>query len=298
MPLWNSEEKVFDCYVAGVDSRSEDDTEAAVREVFGDLPGTVFEFEYDGLGNSRTEVLKRAWEEYSWATHVMFIDPDWMPVVGTVKKDQLSMDFTNFFFKIHDRNGKTARILDWMVLHEEGLGMKYRWHEQWIIPEGSPNDVTKPFLLGWEIEERKDQENWHTLEHADSFSYKRYLFEISELYQDYLLDPLDSRLLYYLGFDHLAAWEASQRMEPGSVDDAEVEMHLREGMKYLTARAGEGYLSRSGGSSGVKRWDEGAVPLDEMSYAALQYLGVMSWAVLKDGAAAEGWYKRCVEFDG
>jgi len=57
LPLWNEEEKVFDCYVAGIDSRSEDDTKDAIKEVFKDLPGVVFKFNYDGLGNARTEVL-------------------------------------------------------------------------------------------------------------------------------------------------------------------------------------------------------------------------------------------------
>jgi len=95
----------------------------------------------------------------------MFIDPDWKPIGGTVKKSQLSIDYTNFFFKIHDRNGQTTRIIDWMVLHEEGLKMKYRWHEQWIFPEGGPNPITKSYLLGWEIEEKKDNENWHTKTH-------------------------------------------------------------------------------------------------------------------------------------
>jgi hypothetical protein len=159
--MWNSAEQLFDCYVAGVDSRTTDDTEVAIKEAFEGIPGTIFTFSYDGLGNSRTEVLKRAWEEYSWATHVIFIDPDWRPVPGTMDKSQLSLEYTNFFFKIHDRNGKTTRILDWMVLHEEGLKMKYRWHEQWVFPETSPNEITKPFLLSWEIEERKDKEVRH-----------------------------------------------------------------------------------------------------------------------------------------
>lgn len=66
LPLWNQDETLFDCYVAGIDSRSTDDTANAILRAMGeDIPGVIFDFEYDGLGNARTEVLKVAWEHFA-----------------------------------------------------------------------------------------------------------------------------------------------------------------------------------------------------------------------------------------
>ena len=53
----------FDAYVLGIDSKSRDDTAGAVAEILGDeIPGTVFSFEYSGLGRARTLCLQKAWE--------------------------------------------------------------------------------------------------------------------------------------------------------------------------------------------------------------------------------------------
>ena len=249
---------------------------------------------------------------YFSATHVMFIDPDWKPIRGTIEKSQLTKEHTNFFFKIHDRNGKTTRILDWLVLQEPNLRMKYRWHEQWVFPHDSVNSVMKTFLLGWEVEERKDKENWHTKSHEDSFSYDRYLFEIGELTQDYEENKDDPRVLYYLGFDHLAALEAASKVDEGKVSEAAKAEHLEKAIFYLKERVkgsvgekegegeGEGEGKAKVGSSDQNEipWHlYGKSPNAEMSYSSLQFLGIVNWIYKRDDSEAELWYKRCIEFD-
>ena len=118
----------------------------------------------------------------------MFVDPDWKPVSETLNKDDLVGEFTNYFFTIFDRNGKTTRSLDWLVIHEPGLRMLYNWHEQWDYPPASPYASLIPKTLPWQVSERDDNANWHQLQHAGgggSFSYERYLFELSEMERDW-----------------------------------------------------------------------------------------------------------------
>ena len=70
----------------------------------------------------------------------MFIDPDWKPVGETLNKQDLD-NSTNYFFTVKDRNGKTSRSLDWLVIHEEGESTEEQsidwgnWNPPFLTPE-------------------------------------------------------------------------------------------------------------------------------------------------------------------
>ncbi|GMH54121.1 hypothetical protein TL16_g01611, partial [Triparma laevis f. inornata] len=320
LPLYGPD--FFDCYVLAVDSKTSDDTVDNVRKVMGeDKPGYIFEFEYEGLGRARKKCLEHAWREFSWASHIMFVDPDWKPVGETLNKQDLDPDSTNYFFIVKDRNGKTSRSIDWLVVHEDGIKMKYNWHEQWVFPRGGEfgGAVVKNKILGWVFEERDDFDNWHEGEHISSFSYERYIFELGELERDWNEtvegggeggeDAGDAhRLLYYLGFAHLACLEAAINGRVGKgvvVDDEKKTYHLEKGVEYLTMRAGKEYIDwelketdlMDGTGGGIPRWMYGVAPSVEMSQATLQYLGIIHWIYKKDAFAADKWYEKCMEFN-
>lgn len=130
------------------------------------------------------------------------------------------------------------------------------------------------------------------------------MFEIGELSQDYELDREDSRVMYYLGFDHLAALEAANKMEAGEVSDEVKRGHLEKAIFFLKERSREDILQRSavdmntGGGNGKSRPNAMTdVPNYDMSYACLQYLGIINWVFMKNAGGAESWYKKCIDFD-
>jgi hypothetical protein len=167
----------------------------------------------------------------------------------------------------------------------------------WQFPATSPHHTLKKAKLSWEIQESKEHDNWHADAHEHSESYERYAFEISELEKDLAVDPSDHRLLYYLGFDHLAAWEAGSR--EGVAPEVLAE-HIEKSFRYLEQRAQPRYtaVTKAVAMAGeALRSEYGNMPSPEMTISTLQYLGIMSYKFRSDSPTAHVYYDLCVAYE-
>ena len=63
------------------------------------------------------------------ATHGLFVDPDWRPRAPDLGSLQTAVaqqpDATVFPFRVYDRNGRTARWLDWCFALLPGVAFRY-----------------------------------------------------------------------------------------------------------------------------------------------------------------------------
>jgi hypothetical protein len=84
LPLWMS---VIDYGVFLVDDHTTDDTAIAIADVLSDVrvPYIVESYSFNGFGPSRTLSLQRAWKYFPNATHVWIADPDWVPMLDTIR---------------------------------------------------------------------------------------------------------------------------------------------------------------------------------------------------------------------
>lgn len=132
LPLWM---EYTDYFVFGIDSNSTDGTENAIHSLLQHNPTFkdryhIFRFNFTGFGPVRTLTLQESWKKFPQASHVWVADPDWKPEVLTIdKKRDLDFNHDVFQFTILDRNGFTVRRCDWILLHREGLSMRYNLHE-------------------------------------------------------------------------------------------------------------------------------------------------------------------------
>jgi hypothetical protein len=128
---------IVDYFVFLVDRRTQDGSEQAIDNVLGahsgNVPHQIVHHEFDGFGASRTRSLQNAWKFFPHATYVWIADPDWRPDVSSIRKDVLSRENVRgidaFRFTIIDRSGITTRQCDWLLVHREGLAMRYHLHE-------------------------------------------------------------------------------------------------------------------------------------------------------------------------
>lgn len=132
LKLWNG---IVDYFVFLVDTRTQDGSEDAIRNSleFADVPYEIIYHQFDGFGSSRTRSLEHAWKHFPQATFVWIADPDWRPDVSSIHKKSLSglksLGVDAFRFTIVDRSGLTTRQCDWLLVHKQGLAMRYHLHE-------------------------------------------------------------------------------------------------------------------------------------------------------------------------
>ena len=122
---------IVDYFVFLLDERTQDDSDAAIRRILDEskTPYRIDYHEFDGFGSARTKSLQKAWKYFPQATFVWIADPDWKPEVSTIRKSDLTTAYDAFRFTIIDRSGITTRQCDWLLLHKEGLRMRYHLHE-------------------------------------------------------------------------------------------------------------------------------------------------------------------------
>ena len=125
----------------------------------------------------------------------MIADPDWRVDLSTVKKSDLDLESDAFRFLIYDRNGQSTRRCDWLLKNRKGLAMRYHLHEVLHIGE---HYTWK--LIEWQFHEIEKPGSWHsTVGHGNSFSAKRYLFDLDLLRKDLDVYGHDPHTHYYLG---------------------------------------------------------------------------------------------------
>jgi len=293
LPLWTySNVPFFDAYVIAVDSRTEDDTIEAIGEVTKGTPTHVFEYDFKGFGQGRTEVFKEAWRVFSNITHVMVADPDWKPNMDLINKSDLISPSSSFEFLIWDRSGITTRHCNWLMRHQEGLYFDYYVHEFLRFEGGGPY-VEDTKVLGWEVSEVEGDQSWHqTVGHGDksgaSRSYKRIQFDVSLLEMEQKDDKYkDSQhTLYYLGAAHCAMVEGSEDYKVPFLNEEEEltdlqRTHANNCVTYLERRF---------------RLHENAQER-ELTWSSLRWLAYCYFYILQEYDKAELWYKKCVEFD-
>lgn len=198
-------------FVFLIDSRNNDksiDIISNILSKYKHIQYKILSYEFIGFAQARSQSLAYAWEYYgNETTHVLIGDPDWRPISSSFQLSELAtFDEENinvYRFKLFDRNGITFRQMDWLLRHKQGLKMKYHLHEVLDIGYYNYSSVKEISLL---IQEVEQPGTWHNLVgHEDSFSVKRYLFDISLLLKDYeLYRDSDAHTHYYLGVTHHA----------------------------------------------------------------------------------------------
>ena len=163
-----------DAVVCGIDDRSSDNSALAIAESLPKVARWVFYFRFDGFGRGRSLVFREAWRKFPHVSHVLCLDPDWVPDLNVSLKIQLDFKYQTFLFKVVDRNGLTSRTMNWrrpraryhtrksssfeesteeglerrasenyhvptcpgsrLTRHEAGLRFKHQLHEQLVQP--------------------------------------------------------------------------------------------------------------------------------------------------------------------
>jgi tetratricopeptide (TPR) repeat protein len=263
---------VADFVCAGVDERTTDGSARAISEALPDIPRRVFYLRWSrrgGFGAARTLVFKEAWRVFGGAaTHVLALDPDWVPAVETLDKARLDVHHAAFAVYVTDRNGLTARHLDWLVPFSPNLYFEHRLHEQLVRGDGAAK------LLRWNFAEASIQRTWHA---NHSQSYGRYAGDLEVLGEALADDPTDAHALYYTGVTHLAALEALLGLGEHAVTDVS-QRHVDAAISHL-----EDAL-------------EADLP-DEQKWAARRWLAHAHHHLTKNYAKARRYYEQCAALD-
>ena len=308
-------------FVFLVDNRSNDTSVEIISNIlnkYNHIQYKILSYEFTGFAQARSESLAYAWEYYgNETTHVLIGDPDWRPITSSFQLSELSTSHDDnikvYRFKVFDRSGITFRQMDWLLRHKQGLKMKYHLHEVLDIGYYNYTSVKEISLLVQEVEQSG---TWHNIVgHEDSFSVKRYLFDLSLLLKDYVLyQDTDAHTHYYLGVTHHAVADKLHtfvtRTESSVKHDYEhiigeilieyahiypihsiahpinnsvhmYQYHIRECVKYLKLRLSTTYD------------DEFA----EERWAAQYLLGSVYATFLNDFHQSVYWFQSCQQFN-
>jgi hypothetical protein len=201
LPLWA---KMINYFVVLVDSRTKDNSVAVITSILNKANRNfvIIPYLFEGFGQARTLSLQHAWSHYSNASHVLIADPDWKPEVSTIRLSELDQSAQVFRFTVFDRSGITRRRIDWLLLHRQGLAMRYSLHEVLDIGHYTVKEIS------WVAHEIEQIGTWHaTVGHGNSRTAKRYEFDLELLTKDLAFYNHDPHVHYYLGITYFALAE-------------------------------------------------------------------------------------------
>lgn len=228
---------IVDYFVFMIDNRTKDNSIETISAILKPARKgyKVIVYNFTGFGTARTLSLQAVWEHFPQASHVLIADPDWVPDVSTMNINDLDDSADVFRFTAYDRNGYTRRRMDWLLKHRQGLAMKYHLHEVLDIGMYSAKNIN------WEVHEIEKPGSWHTtVGHADSFSAKRYEFDLDLLYKDLSIYGHDPHAHYYLGVTHEAY--ASKSSQTLGLYHPDVQKNVDKSIEYLELRATTQYI--------------------------------------------------------
>ncbi len=270
---------IVDYFTILVDNRTVDDSHAAINQILeGRAKGyKIIDYVFDGFGPSRTLSLQEAWKHFPQATHVIIGDPDWKPDTVTMSKSALDFQHTVFRFTVYDRSGITYRQMDWMLLHREGLKMRYNLHE--VLDIGVESYFVKS--IPWVAHEIEQKGSWHTtVGHNNSFSLKRLMFDVSLLEKDLVEYGHDPHTHNYLGITYHGIIEELYK-QSNKVITTEIEKYITLASKYLMLRTTSTYESEFA---------------EERLYSAM-LLGSIYINMFNDLTKGEKWMQICYTYD-
>lgn len=223
---------IADYFVFLIDNRTTDNSVATISSILtaAQKDYQIVMYDFVGFGQGRTLSLETAWKHYPHASHVLIADPDWAPDTSTMDINELDDSADVFRFTAYDRNGITRRRMDWLLKHREGLAMKYHLHEVLAIGMYTAKNIN------WVVHEIEKPGSWHTtVGHTNSFSAKRYEFDLDLLYKDLAMYGHDPHAHYYLGISHDAfAMRTSEQLGSQHPD---VQYHASKAIEFLELRA-------------------------------------------------------------
>ena len=270
---------IVDYFTILVDNRTIDDSHAIINKILdGRAKGyKIIDYAFDGFGSSRTLSLQESWKHFPQATHVIIGDPDWKPNTATMAKSDLDFLHTVFRFTVYDRSGVTYRQMDWMLLHREGLKMRYNLHE--VLDISLDSYVVKS--IPWVSHEIEQKGSWHTtVGHSHSFSLKRLMFDVSLLEKDLIEYGHDPHTHNYLGITYHGIVEELYK-QSNKVMTSEIEKFIALATKYLILRTTSSYESEFA---------------EERLYSAM-LLGSIYINMFNDLTNGEKWMQICYTYD-
>jgi hypothetical protein len=280
LPKWRS---VISAYTCAIDDRTNDATNVAIAEALPDHPLWVFYYHFQGFGEARTRMIREGWRKFGDSmTHFLVADPDW-EAQGPMSLADLDLMHMAFQFKIFDRNAHTTRLSEWLLLAQSGLSFKYSLHEQLMVP---PLPMSQSRIIPWVVREVevKGRNSWHQqVNHGNSMSFNRYLFDLQLLHEDIETLEDDPHVLYYLGATYFALLEAKVGAGEHAVTE-EMGQWIERGVHFLSQRCGEHHLNNT------------KLP-PEQSWAAMRWLAYAYQNFAPDFKKSVYWYRRCVDFD-
>jgi hypothetical protein len=215
-----------------MDERSTDNSPATINAILdGIAQYTIVRNQFEGFGQARTRSMQEAYHHYPSATHVIVADPDWRPDMSTFRLDMFRAppEIEVFRFTVYDRNKMTNRQMDWILRNKPTNKMRYHLHE--VLDIGLYNYTTIPFVAH-EIEQPG---TWHSaVGHVNSFSTKRYLFDLDLLDKDLQVYGHDPHTHYYLGITNCAVVEKLDLKNPPV--NMDTKRYIDACIKYLTLR--------------------------------------------------------------
>ena len=180
--------KYFD-YWAILDTGSTDDTKDIIKEELKDIPGKLFESEFENFSQARNKALELSSKH---CKYTIILD-DSYELIGGEKLRKFLQNSKNdcFSMKIgHLQNNflQNEYLSNRIIKTSENLRYKYRVHEQIDISKKHIQEIIDPEIFINDIE---------TMEHKNR-SVARFLKDINLLLQDHEDYPSNPRIIYYL----------------------------------------------------------------------------------------------------
>jgi len=273
LPKWRG---VGDYFLVGIDSKTQDGSEAVVQEVLNGAPYAIFPFEFDGFGPTKTLMLDLAHQHFGDAEFVFSAEPDMYPFSPVFDKMLLADRKSAYSIRRKDKVGHAtgARLSDNIVINDGHWRYMFRVHETPVYggdrPAGTPGDTQ------FEVHETPGS----TLDQLGRRGrLERELELVLADMEDY---PAHPRLYYYAGVLHYEIADLVQAEDP-------------EQGRQLGAIALE-YLHKRGGDVHPDQLPEehqNAAVLQQTSAAAF-YAAKTHSDLFQNDAGAEKWHKRAI----
>lgn len=176
-------------YWAILDTGSTDNTKEIIREELKDIPGTLFESEFQDFSQARNKALELSLKH---CKYTIILD-DSYELIGGEKLRELLQNSKNPCFSIRIGNLQNnflqnEYLSNRIIKTSENLRYKYRVHEQIDISKKQIQEINDPDIFINDIE---------TMEHKNR-SVARYIKDIKLLLQDHENYPNNPRIIYYL----------------------------------------------------------------------------------------------------
>jgi hypothetical protein len=221
-----------------MDDRNTDNSPATIKKILsGVAEYAIVTSPFEGFGQARTKSMQEAWKNFPQASHIIVADPDWRPDMSTFRLDMLDLPGVDVFrFTAYDRNKITNRQMDWIMRHKPTNRMRYHLHE--VVDIGPYNVSAIPFI----VHEIEQPGTWHSsVGHENSFSMKRFMFDLDLLRKDLVTYGHDPHTHYYLGTTNCAVLGKIDLKNPPAGMDVQ---NFTDGcIRYLTTRVESTYQS-------------------------------------------------------